>query len=131
VLVAAYQTLSNRSAYAIDRQLERRVDVGHKKSVVGHVNAEDVTELDETIRRYVGTFRQICADREFSRDEIERFKALFQAASKYRELFLAHEEVRAVDQCLAETGEMVKALQATVRLREPRDPEVNLKKVCK
>jgi len=45
-----YSKLAGSSFHAIDRQLKRLSYVRHKKFDGGHVNADDVAELDEIIK---------------------------------------------------------------------------------
>lgn len=110
--------LPGRTFQAIYKQMKRLSLVRQKKFYGGHVKPKDVAELDEIIRRYVTAFRQICKQREFSRDEIERFKVIFQAAAKYRDLFFAYAEVKGIDKRLAELEKMVKSLQTAVSHRK-------------
>ena len=102
-----------RSYRSIEHQLKRLAYGTHKKFRGTHVKAVEVAELEEIVKRYVDAFRQICEEREFTRDEIERFKTIFMAAWKYRELFAEYERVREVDERLAALERVVAELQKT------------------
>jgi hypothetical protein len=84
-----------RSAQAIEKQAQRLgVFVGQKKKFfVGQaIGKAEIPNFDNIMSRYVDAFNKLCDKSEFTKEELERFRIIFMAAWKYRDMFREYEE---------------------------------------
>jgi hypothetical protein len=105
--------LVGRSPQAIVKQVERlrlASVVGVRKSFVGQIGKVDVPGFDEFVGRYVDAFNKLCGLEEFSRDDLERFRLIFMAAWKFRDLFKEYERVQEVENRVEKLEKFVEQL---------------------
>ena len=111
-----------RSPQAIVKQVERlRLGslVGVRKSVVGQIGKVDVPGFDEFVGRYVDAFNKLCGLVEFSRDDLERFRLIFMAAWKFRDLFKEYERVEEVEDRVRKLEKLVEQLVSAKKVETP------------
>ena len=89
-----------RSLQAIGKQIERlrlrSFVVGGKKSFVGQIGRAVIPNFEDFVARYVDAFDKLCGMVEYSREDLERFRLIFMAAWKYRDLFREYEKFEEV-----------------------------------
>jgi hypothetical protein len=107
--------LVGRSPQAIVKQMERlglrgSSFVGVRKSFVGQIGRVEVPGFEEFVERYVDAFNKLCGLEEFSRDDLERFRLIFMAAWKFRDLFKEYERVKEVEVRVEKLEKLVEQL---------------------
>jgi len=83
----------NRTYKAIEHQLKRLGSYGTRKEKFygTQISKAEIPDFDDVLARYVDAFNQICEKKEYTKEELERFRIIFMAAWKYRELFREYE----------------------------------------
>jgi len=83
-----------------------------KKSFGTQIREAEIVGLETIVARYVDAFNKICDLKEYDKADLERFRIIFQAAWKYRELFREYEKledlearVESLEKLLAEIKE--------------------------
>ena len=87
--------LPNRTFQAIQNQLKRLgADLtGHKKfQLTGQIREAEIVDLETIVKRFVDAFNKICSMREYSKEDLERFRIIFSAARSYFDLYFRLEE---------------------------------------
>ena len=87
---------------------------GHqkKKSNGAQIREAEIVGLETIVARYVDAFNKICNLEKYDKADLERFRIIFQAAWKYRELFREYQKledlearVESLEKLLAEVKE--------------------------
>ena len=120
--IVAGGRLSGRSAQAVGKMVERlRLGsvVSGRKSFVGQIGMADVPGFGEFVGRYVDAFNKLCGLEEFSRDDLERFRLIFMAAWKFRDLFKEYERVREVEDRVGKLEKLVEQLVSEKKAEAP------------
>jgi len=88
----------NRTYRSVDVQIKRLGSsvTQRKKFFVTQVGRAEIPDFDDVLARYVDAFNKLCETTEFSKEDLERFRIIFMAAWKYRELFREYEEFEEV-----------------------------------
>jgi len=83
-----------------------------KKSFGTQIREAEIVGLETIVARYIDAFNKICDLTEYDKTDLERFRIIFQAAWKYRELFREYEKledlearVESLEKLLAEVKE--------------------------
>lgn len=112
---------SNRTLYAIQNQL-KRLDANltrqKKKFMTNQISKTPIADYDEILARYVDAFNKLCEKTEFTKEELERFRIIFTAAWKYREMFRSYEEIEKVKADVERLKETVAQLLAEEKNKE-------------
>lgn len=110
--VVKTRKFEGRTPRAIEKQI-RKLKVSPKKFKVTPIGkAKEVLGFEEFILRYVNAFIQVCEADELTRDELERFRLIFMAAWKYRDMFSSFEEIEEVKADVKRLKELVAELLA-------------------
>lgn len=101
--------LPHRTIMAIQNQMRRlgSFDSQRKKSFDSQIRETEIVGLESIVKRYVDAFNKICDKTDYDKVDLERFRIIFMAAWKYRDLFAQYERVRRVE-------EQIKGLQKVV-----------------
>jgi len=104
----------NRTPRSIENQLLRLGSFEYqKKKIFGtQIREAEIVGLDEIVKRYVDAFNQICDKTEFAKEELERFRIIFMAAWKYRDLFAEYERLRKVEEEISELRRALEEIKA-------------------
>jgi hypothetical protein len=111
----------NRTFFAIQNQLKRLgMDLtGQKKiSLVNQISKAPIPDFNDILARYVDALNKLCEKTEFTKEELERFRIIFMAAWKYREMFRSYEEIEKVKADVAKLKETVAQLLAEEKNKE-------------
>lgn len=101
-----------RTPRALEKQI-RKLKVSLKKfKVTQIVKAKEILGFDEFVLRYVDAFIKLCEAEELTRDELERFRLIFMAAWKYRDMFRSYEEIEEVKADVKRLKELVAEILA-------------------
>jgi len=66
---------------------------GHKKfQLTGQIREAEIVDLETIVKRFVDAFNKICSMREYSKEDLERFRIIFSAARSYFDLYFRLEE---------------------------------------
>jgi hypothetical protein len=103
----------NRTHRAIETAVLRLSFASQKKKSIGtQIREAEIVGLETIVARYVDAFNKICDLKEYDKADLERFRIIFQAAWKYRELFREYEKledlehrVESLEKLLAEIKE--------------------------
>jgi len=103
-----------RTPQAIAKQIERlklSLFVAERKnSFVGQVGRAEIPNFDEFIARYVDAFNKLCGMVKYSKEDLERFRLIFMAAWKYRDLFREYEKFEEVKARVEKLEKLVEQL---------------------
>ena len=105
----------HRTPRAIEKQIKILSGslVSQKKiSKVTLISKAEIPDFDEIIARYVDAFNKLCDKTEFTKEELERFRIIFMAAWKYRDMFREYEEIEEVKHDVERLKGMVAQLLA-------------------
>ena len=103
----------NRTSIAIQNAAQRLSFDNQKKIFVDNqIREAEIVGLETIVARYVDAFNKICNLKEYDKTDLERFRIIFQAAWRYRELFREYEKledlearVESLEKLLAEIKE--------------------------
>jgi len=103
----------NRTSMAIQNAVKRfSLDSQKKKFIDSQIREAEIVGLETIVARYVDAFNKICDLKEYDKADLERFRIIFQAAWKYRELFREYQKledlearVESLEKLLAEVKE--------------------------
>jgi Arc/MetJ-type ribon-helix-helix transcriptional regulator len=103
----------NRTSMAIQNAVKRLSFDSQKKIFIdGQIREAEIVGLETIVARYVDAFNKICDLTQYRKEDLERFRIIFQAAWKYRELFREYEKledlerrVKSLENLLAEIKE--------------------------
>jgi hypothetical protein len=103
----------NRTYKSIEHAVSRLTFGSQKKKSLGtQIREAEIVGLETIVARYVDAFNKICDLKEYDKTDLERFRIIFQAAWKYRELFREYEKwedlearVKSLEKLLAEIKE--------------------------
>ena len=103
----------NRTSMAIQNAVKRfSFDSQKKKFIDSQIREAEIVGLETIVARYVDAFNKICNLKEYDKADLERFRIIFQAAWKYRELFREYQKledlearVESLEKLLAEVKE--------------------------
>ena len=103
----------NRTHKAIEHAILRlSFGIRKEKSFGTQIREAEIVGLETIVARYVDAFNKICDLKEYDKADLERFRIIFQAAWKYRELFREYEKledlearVKSLEKLLAEVKE--------------------------
>jgi len=103
----------NRTHRAIENAVSRLTFENQRKKSFGtQIREAEIVGLETIVARYVDAFNKICDLKEYDKTDLERFRIIFQAAWKYRELFREYEKledlearVKSLEKLLAEVKE--------------------------
>ena len=103
----------NRTSMAIQNAVKRfSFDSQKKKFIDSQIREAEIVGLETIVARYVDAFNKICDLKEYDKADLERFRIIFQAAWKYRELFREYQKledlehrVESLEKLLAEIKE--------------------------
>jgi len=103
----------NRTSMAIQNAVKRfSFDSQKKKFIDSQIREAEIVGLETIVARYVDAFNKICDLKEYDKADLERFRIIFQAAWKYRELFREYQKledlearVESLEKLLAEVKE--------------------------
>ncbi|MEM2912535.1 MAG: hypothetical protein QW146_08535 [Candidatus Bathyarchaeia archaeon] len=112
---------SNRTLYAIQNQLKRlgaNLTRQKKKFMTNQISKAPIADYDEILAHYVDAFNKLCEKTEFTKEELERFRIIFMAAWKYREMFRSYEEIEKVKADVERLKETVAQLLAGEKSKE-------------
>jgi len=85
---------SNRTHRAIENAVSRLTfENQKKKSIDTQIREAEIVGFETIVARYVDAFNKICDLKEYDKADLERFRIIFQAAWKYRELFREYEKL--------------------------------------
>ena len=105
--------LPGRTHRAIENAVTRiTFENQRKKSFGTQIREAEIVGLETIVARYVDAFNKICDLQKYDKADLERFRIIFQAAWKYRELFREYEKledlerrVQSLEKLLAEIKE--------------------------
>ena len=104
--------LPNRTAQAISKHVNRLSIVGQKKKfIVGQITPVDIISLEEVLKRWSNAYQQICDLESASKEELERFRIIFMAASKYASILEAYHHYVEVEKRLEKIEKVLEELQ--------------------
>ena len=103
----------NRTSMAIQNAVKRfSFDSQKKKFIDSQIREAEIVGLETIVARYVDAFNKICDLEKYDKADLERFRIIFQAAWKYRELFREYQKledlearVESLEKLLAEVKE--------------------------
>jgi len=103
----------NRTFMSIRNAVQRLTFGAQKKKSNGaQIREAEIVGLETIVARYVDAFNKICDLQKYDKADLERFRIIFQAAWKYRELFREYERwedlearVESLEKLLAEIKE--------------------------
>jgi len=103
----------NRTSMAIQNAVKRfSFDSQKKKFIDSQIREAEIVGLETIVARYVDAFNKICNLEKYDKADLERFRIIFQAAWKYRELFREYQKledlehrVESLEKLLAEIKE--------------------------
>jgi len=103
----------NRTFMSIRNAVQRLPFGAHRKKSNGaQIREAEIVGLETIVARYVDAFNKICDLTQYRKEDLERFRIIFQAAWKYRELFREYEKledlerrVKSLENLLAEIKE--------------------------
>jgi len=103
----------NRTSMAIQNAVKRfSFDSQKKKFIDSQIREAEIVGLETIVARYVDAFNKICNLEKYDKADLERFRIIFQAAWKYRELFREYQKledlearVESLEKLLAEVKE--------------------------
>lgn len=86
--------LPNRTPQAITKQIQRlNPNVRQKKLHTGQkIKEAQIADLNTIVKRYIDAFNKICNLTQYTKQDLERFRIIFMAAWKYRDLFREYEK---------------------------------------
>ena len=109
----------NRTYYAIERQLKRLGFGYQKKKFFGYrIGKAEIPDFDDVLARYVDAFNKLCDMEEYSKEDLERFRIIFMAVWKYRELFREYEEFEEVKADVERLKEQMAELLAEKKIEK-------------
>jgi hypothetical protein len=107
--------LPDRNFLAVQSQVKR---IKHgpsarqkKKFFAGQITSVDIISLEEVLKRWSCAYQQICDLESASKEELERFRIIFMAASKYAALLEAYHQYAEVEQRLERIERVLEELQ--------------------
>lgn len=107
--------LPGRSLRAIETQIQRfPFETQKKKFFATQISEAEIPEFEEVLARYVDAFNKLCEMTEYSKEDLERIRLIFQAVWKYRELYREYErweELKVRVEKLAADVEMLKEMR--------------------
>jgi flagellar motility protein MotE (MotC chaperone) len=111
-----------RTPRAIENQLQRLGCFRYqKKKFFGtQITKAEIPDFNDVLARYVDAFNKLCEMTEYSKEDLERFRIIFMAAWKYRELFHAYEELEEVKHDVAQLKEALAQLLAEKKAEKRR-----------
>ena len=110
--------LPGRTHGAIRKQIERLGSfVGQRNSIVGQIREAEIVGIETFVKHYVDAFKKICALTEYDKTDLERFRLIFMAAWKYREVFAAYERVRQIEEGMEEIRKRLEILEAQAKIQ--------------
>ena len=103
----------NRTSMAIQNAVKRfSFDSQKKKFIDSQIREAEIVGLETIVARYVDAFNKICNLEKYDKADLERFRIIFQAAWKCRELFREYQKledlearVESLEKLLAEVKE--------------------------
>ena len=103
----------NRTSMAIQNAVKRfSFDSQKKKFIDSQIREAEIVGLETIVARYVDAFNKMCNLEKYDKADLERFRIIFQAAWKYRELFREYQKledlearVESLEKLLAEVKE--------------------------
>jgi len=104
----------DRTPKALGKQIERLGSfVGQKKkSIVEQIREAEIVGLEKIVKRYVDAFNKICDITEYNKTDLERFRIIFTAAWKYRDLFAEYERLKQVEEEISELRKAMEEIKA-------------------
>jgi len=104
----------NRTIFSIENQLNRLTSIGsQKKKFFGsQIREAEIVGLEKIVKRYVDAFNKICDITEYNKTDLERFRIIFMAAWKYRDLFAEYERLKKVEEEISELRRAVEEIKA-------------------
>ena len=104
--------LPNRTAQAISKHVNRLSIVGQKKKfIVGQITPVDIISLEEVLKRWSDAYKKICELESTSKEELERFRIIFMAASKYAGLLADYHHYTEVEKRLEKIEKVLEEIQ--------------------
>lgn len=104
--------LPGRSYRAIEHKIKGGSFGSRKKNFFGpRITPVDVISLEEVLKRWSCAYQQICDLESASKEELERFRIIFMAASKYAGLLEAYHHYAEVEQRLERIERVLEELQ--------------------
>jgi len=110
--------LPRRTHGAIRMQIQRLGSiVGQRDSIVEQIREAEIVGIETFVRHYVDAFKKICSLTEYDKTDLERFRLIFMAAWKYREVFAAYERVRQIEEGMEEIRKRLEILEAQAKIQ--------------
>jgi hypothetical protein len=114
----------SRTFSSIQKQLQRLgTDLsGQRKKLLSgqKIGKAKIPDFNEVLARYIDAFNKLCDMTEYTKEELERFRLIFMAAWKYRELFREYEAIEEVKRDVERLKELVAQLQAEKEAQKRR-----------
>jgi hypothetical protein len=83
-----------------------------KKVFAPQVGEAEIVGLETIVKRYLDAFNKICDLEQYDKSDLERFRIIFMAAWKYRDLFREYQEMERVEARIEELERKMAELQA-------------------
>jgi hypothetical protein len=116
--------LPNRTVRAIEWRLASLgasdICTNKKFSIGTKISEAEIVGLETIVKRYLDAFNKICDLEEYDKLDLERFRIIFMAAWKYRELFREYQEMEKVEARIEELERKMAEIQT-----KQRGPEVS------
>ena len=104
--------LPGRTVRAIGAQIKRLSIVAQKKKIiVAQIVPIDIISLEEVLKRWSDAYKKICKLDLATKEELERFRIIFMAASKYAGLLANYHHYAEVEKRLEKIERVLEELQ--------------------
>jgi len=107
--------LPGRTYRSIDTEVKRLSFAPQKIFNAPQISEAEIVGLETIVKRYVDAFNKICDLTEYDKTDLERFRIIFMAAWKYRDLFAEYERLRQVEEKMEEIRKRLEVLEAQAR----------------
>lgn len=115
------QKFPNRTPPAIQMQLSRLGKIVKQKNfTTQQIREAQIVGLDAIVKRYIDAFNKICDMTEYRKEELERFRIIFMAAWKYRDLFREYEKIEEVKARVEKLERLVEQLLSEKKTETPK-----------
>jgi hypothetical protein len=111
--IAKSGKFANRTSKAIEDAVSRlSFETRKKKSFGAQIREAEIVGLETVVKRYLDAFNKICDLEEYDKLDLERFRIIFMAAWKYRELFREYQEMEKVEARIEQLERTMAEIQA-------------------
>jgi len=117
------EKLPNRTPPAIQMQLSRLSKIVKQKNfTTQQIREAEIVGLDAIVKRYIDAFNKICDQTECKKEDLERFRIIFMAAWRYRDLFREYEKIEQVKARVEKLEQLVEQLRSEKKTETPKQP---------